>query len=220
MSPSSRLSPAPRRFVMVDDSATFRELVQDTLQRRYQPLIFEGYALGRDGIAACCDTPPDLLIVDLYLHDMDGRDIVRELRRQDVNTRILAVTAHPDAGLPADLVQLGVAGFVDKHSPIEQLERAVQRLLDGGMFFSASVRPPAPRLGDEPAVPAAPASVLSEREREVVRLVARGLASKEIGSRLGLSTRTVEKHRARILARLGLHDIPTLVRWCLLRGLG
>ncbi len=205
---------------MVDDSATFRELVQHTLERRFAPVVFEGYAHGRDGIAACAKSPPDLLIIDLYLHDMDGRDVVRELRRQAINTRMLAVTAHPDAGLPADLVQLGVAGFVDKHSPIEQLERAVQRLLEGGMFFSASVRPPEPQLGDEPALPTAPASVLSEREQEVVRLVARGLASKEIGDRLGLSTRTVEKHRARILARLGLHDIPTLVRWCLLRGLG
>ncbi len=205
---------------MVDDSATFRELVRETLAARYRPLVFEGYALGREGIAACTAAPPDLLIVDLYLHDMDGRDVVRALRREQVDTRVLAVTAHPDAGLPADLVQLGVAGFVDKHSPIEQLERAVQRLLEGGMFFSASVRPPEPRLGDEPAIPTAQANILSEREQEVVRLVARGLASKEIGDRLGLSTRTVEKHRARILARLGLHDIPTLVRWCLHRGLG
>ena len=205
---------------MVDDSATFRELVRDTLERRFGPLSFEGYALGREGIEACVKSPPDLLIVDLYLHDMDGRDIVRELRRQNVTTRILAVTAHPDAGLPADLVQLGVAGFVDKHSPLEQLERATQRLLDGGMFFSASVRPPEPQFGNQPEIPAVPASVLSEREQEVVRLVARGYASKEIGSQLGLSTRTVEKHRARILARLGLHDIPTLVRWCLQRGLG
>ncbi|WP_221030171.1 response regulator transcription factor [Actomonas aquatica] len=220
MSSTTQRPSASPRFVMVDDSATFRELVRDTLARRFDPLHFDGYAMGREGIKACLKSSPDLLIVDLYLHDMDGRDIVRELRRHEVDTRVLAVTAHPDAGLPADLVQLGVAGFVDKHSPIEQLERAVQRLLEGGMFFSASIRPPEPHLGDEPAIPAAPADVLSEREQEVVRLVARGLASKEIGSRLGLSTRTVEKHRARILARLGLHDIATLVRWCLHRGLG
>ncbi len=217
---AARPADSGRRFVIVDDSATYRELVREALTRRHPDLTFEAHALGREGIAACVAAPPDLLIVDLYLHDMDGRDIVRELRHRGITTRILAVTAHPDAGVPAELVQLGVAGFVDKHSPMEQLERAVQRLLEGGMFFSASVRPPEPRPGDAAPIPAAPAEVLTEREQEVVRLVARGYASKEIGTRLGLSTRTVEKHRARILARLGLHDIPTLVRWCVLRGLG
>jgi DNA-binding NarL/FixJ family response regulator len=205
---------------MIDDSATFRELIHDTLLRRYPGSIFEGYALGREGLAACSPNVPDLLIVDLYLHDLDGRDVVRELRRREVTPRILAVTAHPDASLPAELVQLGVAGFVDKHSPLEQIERAAQRVMEGGMFFSASVRPPIPTMPESASLPSASAGVLTEREQEVARLVARGLASKEIGDRLGLSTRTVEKHRARILARLGHHDIPTLVRWCVLRGLG
>ena len=205
---------------MIDDSAIFRELVKQAIVVGFPQSDFTEFAMGREGLTACIENPPDLLIVDLYLHDTDGREIVRELRRLDVPTRILVVTAHPDAGLPAELVQLGVAGFVDKHSPIEQVERAAQRVLEGGMFFSASVRPPIPPTTDQPAIPSAPASVLSQCEQEVIRLVARGLASKEIGARLGLSTRTVEKHRARILARLGLHDIPTLVRWCLQRGLG
>ena len=88
------------------------------------------------------------------------------------------------------------------------------------MFFSATVPPPVPSLAEAPTLPRAGPEVLSEREREVVRLVARGLVSKEVGAQLGLSTRTVEKHRARILAKLGLHDVATLVRWCLRNGLG
>jgi DNA-binding NarL/FixJ family response regulator len=88
------------------------------------------------------------------------------------------------------------------------------------MYFSATVPPPVPSLASEPTIPRAGSDALSEREREVVRLVARGLVSKEVASQLGLSTRTVEKHRARIFAKLGLRDIPTLVRWCLRNGLG
>jgi DNA-binding NarL/FixJ family response regulator len=93
-------------------------------------------------------------------------------------------------------------------------------LLEGGMFFSATVPPPVPSLIAESNLPRAGADALSAREREVVRLVARGLVSKEVAAELGLSTRTVEKHRARILAKLGLRDVPTLVRWCLRNGLG
>ncbi|MDP1579290.1 MAG: response regulator transcription factor [Candidatus Didemnitutus sp.] len=208
------------RFVLVDDTATFRELLRESLQRRFQPKELRDFANGKDALAACLAAPPDLLIADLYLRDMDGRDIVRELRRNNHSTRVVVLTAHPEAQLPAELVSLGVAGFVDKNSPLEQIDRAVQCVLEGGMFFSATVPPPVPTLASEPNLPRMGANALSEREQEVVRLVARGLVSKQIAAELGLSTRTVEKHRARILAKLDLHDVPTLVRWCLRSGLG
>lgn len=212
--------PSAYRFVLVDDTATFRELLRDSLQRRFQPKELRDFAQGREALAACLASPPDLLIVDLYLRDMDGRDIVRELRRHQHATRVVVLTAHPEAQLPAELVSLGVAGFVDKNSPLEQIDRAVHCVLEGGMFFSATVPPPVPTLSVEPSIPRLGADALSEREQEVVRLVARGLVSKEVAAQLGLSTRTVEKHRARIFAKLGLHDVPTLVRWCLRNGLG
>lgn len=217
--PSPALS-STLKFILVDDTATFRDLLKDALQRRFQPQSLLDFSDGRDALAACLANPPDLLIADLYLRDMDGRDIVRRLREQGLNTKVVVLTAHPEAQLPAELVALGVAGFVDKNSPLEQIDRAVQCVLEGGMFFSATVPPPVPSLANEPFLPRAGADALSEREREVVRLVARGLVSKEVGALLGLSTRTVEKHRARILAKLGLHDIPNLVRWCLRNGLG
>lgn len=212
---------AALKFILVDDTATFRGLLKDALQRRFQPRVLLDFGEGRDALAACLAAPPDLLIADLYLRDMDGRDLVRTLRQRGITTRVVMLTAHPEAQLPAELVSLGVAGFVDKNSPLEQIDRAVQCVLEGGMFFSATVPPPVPSsMASEPALPRHGAEVLSAREQEVVRLVARGLVSKEVAAQLGLSTRTVEKHRARIFARLGLHDVPTLVRWCLRNGLG
>lgn len=209
------------RFVLVDDTATFRGLLKDALRRRFQPHVLLDFGDGREALASCLAHPPDLLIADLYLRDMDGRDIVRALRQRGFSTRVVILTAHPEAQLPAELVSLGVAGFVDKNSPLEQIDRAVECVLEGGMFFSATVPPPVPSsLASEPALPRAGAEILSEREQEVVRLVARGLVSKQVADQLGLSTRTVEKHRARILAKLGLHDLPMLVRWCLRNGLG
>ncbi len=212
---------AALKFVLVDDTATFRGLLKDALQRRFQPREFLDFGEGKPALKSCLAAPPDLLIADLYLPDMDGRDIVRALREHGMKTRVVVLTAHPEAHLPAELVSLGVAGFVDKNSPLEQIDRAVQCVLDGGMFFSATVPPPVPSISaSDPLLPRVGADCLSDREKGVVRLVARGLVSKEVASQLGLSTRTVEKHRARILAKLGLHDVPTLVRWCLRNGLG
>lgn len=209
-----------RSFVLIDDTATLRELLKDALLRRFAPCEVRDFVDGKDGLKSCLERAPDLLIVDLYLRDTDGREVIRELRRQGLQLKIIVLTAHPDASLPAELVGLGVAGFVDKNSPMEQIERAVQRVLDGGMFFSAAVPPPVPAIGSELELPRMGAEALSEREKEVVRLVARGFLSKEVADKLGLSTRTVEKHRSRILAKLGLRDVPSLVRWCLRNGLG
>jgi len=209
------------RFVLVDDTATFRGLLKAALQSRFQPQALLDFGDGHAALAACLASPPDLLIADLYLRDMDGRDIVRAMRQRGLGTKVVILTAHPEAQLPAELVSLGVAGFVDKNSPLEQIDRAVQCVLEGGMFFSATVPPPVPSsLASEPSLPRVGPEALSEREKEVVRLVARGLVSKEIAAQLDLSPRTVEKHRARILARLNLHDVPMLVRWCLRNGLG
>ena len=207
-------------FVLIDDTATLRELLKDALIRRFAPCVVRDFVDGKDGLKSCLECAPDLLIVDLYLRDTDGREVIRELRRQGLQLKIIVLTAHPDASLPAELVGLGVAGFVDKSSPMEQIERAVQRVLDGGMFFSAAVPPPVPAVGSELELPRMGAEALSEREKEVVRLVVRGFLSKEVADKLGLSTRTVEKHRSRILAKLGLRDVPSLVRWCLRNGLG
>lgn len=214
------LGKTKRRFVLIDDTATLRELLKEALKRRFAPCDVLDFEDGKDGLASCLETPPDILVVDLYLRDTDGREVVKEIRRKNLTFPVIVLTAHPDASLPAELVGLGVAGFVDKNSPLEQIERAVQRVLEGGMFFSAAIPPPVPSIGSEPDLPRIGAEALSEREKEVVRLVARGYLSKEVADQLNLSTRTVEKHRSRILGKLGLRDVPSLVRWCLRNGLG
>lgn len=208
------------RIILVDDTVTFRALVKERLQASFPQHELLDFGDARSALEACLATPPDLLVADLYLGRADGRDLVRELRQKGFRTQVVILTAFPEAGLPAELLSLGVAGFVDKNSPLEQVERAVQCVLDGGLFFSATVPPPVPTLAGEPALPRLGADALTERERDVVRLVARGLLSKQVADALGLSTRTVEKYRGRIMAKLGVHDVPTLVRWCLRNGLG
>lgn len=210
---------AAPRIVLVEDTETFRVVLKRELQRWLRRCEVRDFALGREALNACLAVPPDLLIADLHLPDMDGRSLIRALRLRGVGARAIVLTAHPDGRLPGELVGLGVAGFVDKSSPLGQVERAVRRVLEGGMFFSAPVRPPLPAPAAARDVPEAPLSVLSPREMDVLRLVVCGLASKEVGDRLGLSPRTVEKHRAHILAKLGIRDLPTLVRWGLMHGL-
>ena len=191
------------------------------------------FDLGKEGLEYCLRTKPDLLAVDLFLPDLHGLEIVREVRARLPATRILVLTGHPDGNLPARLVAQGVHGFVDKAAPLSYIMQAMESLMEGGMFFASHVPPKGATPSAQAALPKVVAGarsdpealsleavkVLSAREIEVARLVAEGFSSKELAARLGLSVRTVEKHRANIMEKVGVHEVASLVRWCVQTGL-
>lgn len=180
------------------------------------PSRWRAFTQGHAGLDACLMEPPDLLLLDLHLPDINGLEILSVLRQAGQNFAVLVVTASPERHLPMALCKLGVAGYIDKICPPGRLEDAVASVMGGGVFFSASASPFP--LG-EPAHSPEAMERLSEREREIVLFVTQGLSSKQIAAKTSLSPRTVENHRARILARLGLVNTADLVRWCLLNGL-
>lgn len=189
---------------------------------------------GRVGLDYCLKEKPGILVVDLFLPSLHGLEVVREVRAKLPATRILVLTGHPDGDLPARLIAQGVHGFVGKAEPVNYILQAVETVMGGGMFFAANVPPTsasdAGSLASLPHTPPstkagpAPASIeamqaLSAREIEVVRLVAEGFSSKEVAVRLDLSVRTVEKHRANIMEKIGVREVASLVRWCVQSGL-
>lgn len=206
-------------FLVIEDDALLRDLLANLLAQKFQPASLHAFANGREALAHCAHREAQLAVIDLGLPDIDGREIIRQLRHRHRNLRIVVLTAQVDATLPAELVALGVAGFVDKAAPLEHTVRAVERVLAGGMYFFAGVMPSESGLALRRAAPAAAVAALSAREREVARLVAGGLSSKEIAQRLDLSARTVENYRANLMQKLGVRDTASLVRWCLEHGL-
>ena len=119
--------------------------------------------------------------------------------------------------LPAELMTIGVSGYVDKTEPIEYVLSAVETVRGGGMFFASKVRA---RGGSSSGLIRKPLDVpLTEREQEIARMVAAGQMSKEIASQLNLSVRTVEKHRANIMEKVGVREVASLTRWCIQAGL-
>lgn len=208
-------------MAVVEDEPLLRDLLASTLKQRFQPVAIDVFADGRTGVQHCLTHPVDLLLIDLRLPDLDGREVIRQVRARNEKTRVIVLTAQVSPTLPAELVVLGVAGFVDKAAPLEHVVRAVEGVLAGGMYFFAGVMPAAScvavRGGQTAGVNP---SVLTAREREIARLVARGLSSKEIARQLDLSPRTVENHRAALMQKLAVRDTARLVRWCLEHGLG
>ena len=222
-----------KRVVIIEDNVVFRQMLAMALGRVRGLIVSASFEKGKEGLAYCLRTKPDLLAVDLFLPDLHGLEIVREVRAKVPATRILVLTGHPDGDLPGRLVAQGVHGFVDKAAPLSYILQAVESLMEGGMFFATHVPPKGASGAEQAALPKVAAGakqdlatvsvdavkVLSAREIEVARLVAEGFSSKEVASRLDLSVRTVEKHRANIMDKIGVREVASLVRWCVQTGL-
>ena len=205
------------RVVLIEDETMFRQLILLTLGKVKGIQVVGEFGLGKPGLDYCLREKPDMLVVDLMLPDTNGLEIARELRRSVPEMKILVITAHPSERLPADLMAIGVNGYVDKTEPIEYVLSAVETVRAGGMFFASRVRA---KSGGVQAGVKPPLDVpLTEREQEIARLVAAGQMSKEIAARLNLSVRTVEKHRANIMEKIGVREVASLTRWCIQVGL-
>jgi DNA-binding NarL/FixJ family response regulator len=205
------------RTVVIEDETMFRQLVLSTLRRARDLNVIGTFELGKPALRFCLKERPDLLVVDLVLPDINGMEIVRQLRRVAPEMIILIITAHPSDQLPAELVAIGVNGYVDKTEPIEYVLKAIETVRHGGMFFASHVR--ARSGGGVRSVGKLAAHPLTKREEEVARLVAGGKMSKEIAARLKVSLRTVEKHRENIMQKVGVHKVASLTRWCVEAGL-
>lgn len=157
------------------------------------------------------DAEPDILLLDLGMPGNDGLSVAREVRRRHPAVRIVILTARADAALAREALALGVAGYVSKDFVIDELALALRGALAGRPFVSPDVALAAPG-------PAAGAA-LSPRQREVLRGIARGQSNKVLARELGLSVKTVEYHRAELIARLDLHDVASLTRYAVEHGL-
>jgi DNA-binding NarL/FixJ family response regulator len=220
------------RTVIIEDETVFRQMLVLALGRVKGLELVGEIADGREGMEFCLKEKPDLLVVDLFLPSMHGLEIIKIVREKLPKTRILVLTSHPDGELPAQLIRQGVHGFVNKTEPLSYVLQAVESVMKGGMFFATNVPPSAKADGDAavrlptdgPEQLNARSSTtlidaLTPREIEIARLVSEGLSSKEVASQLNLSVRTVEKHRANIMDKLGVREVASLVRYCIQTGI-
>jgi DNA-binding NarL/FixJ family response regulator len=175
---------------------------------------------GQEALAASKALAPDLVVMDISMPALNGALATEAIRRECPGTRVLALTAHADKGYLRLLVQAGASGYVLKRSASQDLVNALRAVAAGGTYLDPSLagdvlgsfagRPPGRGSKRE--------AELSEREAEVVRLIARGFSNKEIAAQLDLSSKTVETYKARSLEKLGLSSRSDLVRYALQRG--
>jgi DNA-binding NarL/FixJ family response regulator len=209
-------SEAPRnlRVFLVDDHAMFRAGVRAEL-RAFVDVVGEAGTVA-DAVAAITAMQPDVVLLDVHMPDGGGRAVLEALRRSQPDVKFLALSVSDAAEDVIGLIRAGARGYVTKTISPEQLAEAVRRVADGDAVFS-------PRLAGfvldafaaRPDVPVADPELdqLTNREREVLRLLARGYAYKEIAKELYISIKTVETHVSNVLRKLQMSNRYELSRW-------
>ncbi len=203
------------RVLVVDDHALFRQGVVSLLASTDDMEAVGEAGSGAAALGLAVDLRPDIVILDVSMPDMDGLEAARRMKAAGVQAKIILLTMHKGAELLEMAADSGIQGYLLKTDAFTDLLYAVKAVLRGEKFTSASLR----QNPVEPRAEIPHPSTLTTREVEIVALIASGLSSKEIATKLFISVKTVETHRANIMDKLGVKNLPELVRYAIRTGI-
>lgn len=205
---------SPLRVVLADDHVLMRSGLRALIEQLPDYQVVAEVGDGRALLDVVDEQPVDIAIVDIQMPQLGGIDALQALKRRDAAPKVLILSMHSAEDYVLRAMRLGAEGYLLKDAAAVELTEALSSLRRGDRYLSPRVSETLEHPSrDEDAPP------LSPRQREVLRLIALGRATKEIAYQLGLSPKTVETHRAQIMERLGIRDVAGLVRYSLRRGL-
>lgn len=205
------------RVLIIEDTRMFRVFLEKWLAGLPGYTLAGSVGSAEEALAVMAEVRPEVLLVDLQLPGADGLELVRAARQARPQVRALVLSSLVDALALTRVRESGVEGYVEKDAPPELLEEALDAVAAGRCFFSARF---GETLAREGAKALAIGKILSRREQEMLTHVLAGRTSREIGETTGLSPRTVEFHRANLMAKLGATNVAELAASARQRGLG
>jgi DNA-binding NarL/FixJ family response regulator len=204
------------RILIADDHELVREGMRAILHSEPGWVVCAEATTGREALEQALALKPDVIVLDLALPEMNGVEVTRQVRRMLPATAIVIVTMHDADQVVQEAIDAGASGYVLKADAGRTLKDAVHRILLRGEFISERVRYSArAESSDDQSRVHRQSQRLTSRERQILQLLAEGRANKEIAAALGITTKTAETHRARIMAKLEIHSMSELVRYAI-----
>jgi two-component system response regulator NreC len=161
---------------------------------------------------------PDVLLLNIAMPGLEGLAAVRQIRKHSPGTAVIACAMHNATYAIAEVFAAGATACVAKSDPAQTVVRAIREVANGRVFISPGIAAPPPAHGSPETEPR-PDAILSDREREVLKLVAEGLSSKQVAARLFVTTKTIEWHRKSIMDKLHVRSIAELTKYAIRQGL-
>ncbi|HEU5012572.1 MAG TPA: response regulator transcription factor [Roseiflexaceae bacterium] len=208
------------RIFLADDHAVVREGLKTLINAQPDMEVVGEAADGHSAVHATGTCQPDIVIMDISMPRLNGIQATAELKRTSPHVKVLALSVHEDTSYLQELMHAGASGYVLKRAAADALIQAVRTVAAGGVYLD----PPLAtrmvnRMSESAMLPNnAPTAMLSEREADVLRLIAQGYSNKEIATQLNLSIKTVETYKTRAMEKLHLGSRVGIVRYAVRQG--
>jgi DNA-binding NarL/FixJ family response regulator len=218
MKASSRIT-----VLLAEDHTIMREGLRKLLGAERDIEVVGEAGNGRQAVDMTAALRPDVVVMDIAMPLLNGLEATRQIRKACPEAKVIILSAHSDDAYVESVMALGASGYLIKQSSAHMLSEGIREVMRGNVFFSPVV---AKRLHhrharsvDRKGQPKAETNLLSKREAEVLQLVAEGKANKQVAAELGISAKTVEKHRDHLMRKLDIHDTASLTRYAISAGI-
>jgi DNA-binding NarL/FixJ family response regulator len=209
--------------LLADDHTIVREGFRKMLELDAELEVVGEASDGRQAVALAVRLRPAVVLMDIAMPRLNGLEATRQMRKALPATKVLILSAHNDDAYVKNATESGAAGFLLKQTSAQDVCKAIREVQSGRTFFSPSISRRLDRLNPESlsrgGVFSKKTVQLTSRELEVLQLIAEGKANKETAVELGISTKTVEKHREHVMAKLDIHDTAGLTRYAISAGI-
>ena len=207
-----------KRLVLIEDQTAIREMLVEILRLDANYQLVGEAGDGQAAVTLCLETSPDICVLDAKLPGLNGVDILRRISKKLPHMRVLVFSGHENPVLVREMLEAGAHGFVEKTAGLMEFKKGLETVASGGTYCGPAVDALLRNVVANPAASNAP-DFLTDREREILQLVAESHSTKEIAAKLGISVKTVDNHRTNLMRKLNLHDVASLTRHALEVGL-
>jgi DNA-binding NarL/FixJ family response regulator len=204
------------RVLLADDHAVVRHGLRALLEKEGYHVAAEAVD-GQDAVRQAPQVHPDIAILDIHMPLLNGMDAARELRKDLPWLKVILLTRHDEPQYVTEALRAGVKGYVLKSQAATELVQAIEQVSRGAIYLSPHISRAVVEAYLSKTAPAA--DPLTPRERQVLQMVGEGKSTKDVARLLGISTKTAESHRARLMRKLDIHETASLVRYAIRHGL-
>lgn len=207
------------RVLLCEDHALFREGLRAILRDHLSIEVVGEAVTGREAIEKAGQLRPDVVLMDIEMPEMSGLEATRRMVHAGVGTKVLVLTLYDDEEVVGSCMDAGAIGYVLKDGPSSQLLYAIEAVHKGQRYLSPTVLTRIVEFAKTSTKTRTRYDLLTDREREVLKLLADGLSIKDIAARLVLSVKTVDVHKSNVMRKLDIHDRAALVKYAIRRKL-